>query len=132
MAEDIESLPLYLNPVLEPLAICLARGFFRDFKTADEIFALEPPPGEYYELVLVTATIPLHGSQLPEAEKPPGEYFPGTPFFEVMSDEGLTGKILNASWLDNGLAKLGRRAGYDNLISCHDMRAEAMVRADGK
>ncbi|OJD27770.1 hypothetical protein ACJ73_00840 [Blastomyces percursus] len=111
MAEDIESLPLYLNPVLEPLAICLARGLFRDFKTADEIFALEPPPGEYYELVL-------------------GENFPGTPFFEVMSDKGPTGRILNASWLDDGLAKLGRRGGYDNRISCHDIRAEALVRAD--
>ncbi|OJD10975.1 hypothetical protein ACJ73_09645, partial [Blastomyces percursus] len=33
-------------------------------------------------------------------------------------------------WLDDGLAKLGRRGGYDNRISFHDIRAEALVRAD--
>ncbi|EEQ87177.1 uncharacterized protein BDCG_02297 [Blastomyces dermatitidis ER-3] len=50
MQEDIESLSLYLNPVLESLAICLAQGLFRDFETADEIFKLNPSPDESYEL----------------------------------------------------------------------------------
>ncbi|EGD97859.1 hypothetical protein TESG_05363 [Trichophyton tonsurans CBS 112818] len=44
MQEDISPLPLYLNPVLEPPAICLARGLFRDYKTADKILAINPPP----------------------------------------------------------------------------------------
>ncbi|KMW67484.1 hypothetical protein BDDG_12146 [Blastomyces dermatitidis ATCC 18188] len=45
-------------------------------------------------------------------------------------DSGLTGEILTATWADKGLAKLGRRAGYEKLISVHDMRAEGLVRTN--
>ncbi|OJD24222.1 hypothetical protein ACJ73_04422 [Blastomyces percursus] len=140
MQEDIESLPMYLNPVLEPLAICLARGIFRDFKTVDDIFALEPPPGEDYELALGPPTIQLYGPNL-EPSKEAASQYPSaacsknkaerrTPFFEKVSAEGLAGEILTASWLDDGLANLGHRAGYGELISFHDMRAEALVRTN--
>ncbi|PGH27130.1 hypothetical protein AJ80_01086 [Polytolypa hystricis UAMH7299] len=132
MQEDIETLPLYLNPVLEPLAIYLARGLFRDFKTVDEILALEPPPGEEYEIALG------HLDEPKDILKQPVAWFPavadingkGTPFFEKISDEGPTGEILTASWLDKELGKLGRRAGYDKLISIHDMCAETLVRTN--
>jgi hypothetical protein len=74
MQEDVRPLPLYLNPVLEPLAICLARRLFRDFKTADEIFALEPPHGEEgWELMLGSPTIDLYRSDFrerPDSIKP--------------------------------------------------------------
>ncbi|OJD27479.1 hypothetical protein ACJ73_01118 [Blastomyces percursus] len=56
----------------------------------------------------------------------------GAPFFEKMSAQGLTGEILGASWLDAGLAKPSRRSGYDKVIAVHDMRTEALVRANGK
>lgn len=151
MQEDIESLPLYLNPVLEPLAICLARGLFRDFKTADEIFSLDPPPGEDgYELTLSPSTAEPSGSQLgrlsgkakniskrPVSHRsvstgPGAEQSETTPFFEKMSDKGPTGEILDGNWLDGNLSKLGYRAGYIKRISVHDMRAEALVRTNGK
>jgi hypothetical protein len=153
MQEDIDSLPLYLNPVLEPLAICLARGMFRDFETADQIFAPEPTESEpCYELVLCPPTLALYES---ETEKSPhitvstlkplglapraskastaaGQPVGGTPSFEALSDKGPTGKMLSSNWLDNGLVAAGRRAGYGERISIHDCRAEALVVADGK
>ncbi|KAK2730727.1 hypothetical protein FQN57_004128 [Myotisia sp. PD_48] len=148
MQEDIESEPLYLNPVLEPLVMCLARGLFRDFETVDEIFALEPSKGECYELALSTSeeqqTPKRHASfcsagDYPQSQtafllnvnpcaRPAGR----TPFFEKMSGSGPTGQILGATWLNDELGRLGRRAGYDRKISIHDLRAEALVRADGE
>ncbi|EGE04691.1 hypothetical protein TEQG_03558 [Trichophyton equinum CBS 127.97] len=108
MQEDIESLPLYLNPVLEPLVICLARGLFRHFKTADEIFALEPTPEEpHYELSLRASAAPLFGDKPNAAPSEPDvsandverPKATGTPFYERVSCLGTTGKILKASWL---------------------------------
>ena len=52
LMQDIESYPLYLNPDLESPAVCLTRGLFCHFATADEIVALESPAGEEYELAL--------------------------------------------------------------------------------
>ncbi|OAX84412.1 hypothetical protein ACJ72_01218 [Emergomyces africanus] len=141
MQEDIESLPLYLNPVLEPLAICLARGLFLHFKTADEIFALKPPAEEKYELALDPSTVDLYKQnpgELVDDKKNMAEKVTlhhskagrGTPFFEKMSPEGPTREILSASWFGGELGKLSRRSGYDKLISVHDMRAEALVRTN--
>ncbi|EDN09247.1 predicted protein [Histoplasma mississippiense (nom. inval.)] len=148
MPEDIGSLPLCLNPVLEPLVLCLARGLFHDFKTADEIFSLEPSADEgSYELALCKPTVPLFGphSPFPKEEdvglesasrkqlskgKGSMKTVIGTLLYEAISDDGPTGKILTASWFGKELPRLGRRAGYVRSITVHDIRAEALVRAD--
>lgn len=43
MNESITGLPLVLNPILFILSIALASGAFKYYKTADEIFDLQPP-----------------------------------------------------------------------------------------
>lgn len=69
MQEHIESLLLYLNPVLKTLTICLAKCLFHDFKSVDEIFSLDLPPGEEYELVLSSSTADWPGSLTSEIKK---------------------------------------------------------------
>ncbi|OJD26039.1 hypothetical protein ACJ73_02582 [Blastomyces percursus] len=91
MQEKIGPNPLYLNPVLEPLAVCMARGLFRDFKTAD-VFALEPPPyGEAYELVLDRPTLICMRDT-----------------FEKIEDGTLTGQILTGSRAEEGYSTEGK------------------------
>ncbi|EEP78591.1 predicted protein [Uncinocarpus reesii 1704] len=53
-----------------------------------------------------------------------------TPFCEAISEDGPTGKILTAAWFTHQLPALGRRAGYNENIRTHDIRAEALVKAD--
>lgn len=136
MQEDISPLPLYLNPVLEPLAICLARGLFRDYKTADEILAVNPPPNSpCIELVLRTPTNRLSdekscggeenlhiNSKHPKKRK--------SPFFDCVTARGLTGKTLKSKWLSEQFSLLGRRSGYDSM-TIHNIRREALMVADG-
>ncbi|KDB20017.1 hypothetical protein H109_08012 [Trichophyton interdigitale MR816] len=135
MQEDISPLPLYLNPVLEPPAICLARGLFRDYKTADEILAINPPPNSpCIELVLRTPTNRLSdekscggeenlhiNSKHPKKGK--------TPFFKCVTALGLTGKTLKSKWLSEQFSLLGRRSGYDSM-TMHDIHREALMVAD--
>ncbi|OJD28304.1 hypothetical protein ACJ73_00299 [Blastomyces percursus] len=148
MPEDIGSLPLCFNPVLEPLVLCLARGLFRDFKTADEIFSLESSADEgSYELTLCESTVPLFSPYPPfpkeedvglesASRKQLGEgkgsmkTVIGTPLYEAILDHGPTGKILTSTWFGKELPRLGRQAGYVRSITVHDIRAEALVRAD--
>ncbi|KKZ62891.1 hypothetical protein EMCG_02736 [[Emmonsia] crescens] len=144
--EDIESLPPYLNPILEPLMLCLARGMFRDFDTVDERFALEPQANECFKLALCLLRVPMYDSKTtcnpsvmesslkerPGPNSPANNLDTGTPLFEAMLDKGPAGSMLNATWLDTELKKLGHRSGYGMSISIHDIHAEAMVRADGE
>jgi hypothetical protein len=43
MNKNTTGLPLVLNPILFILGIALASGAFKHYKTADEIFDLQPP-----------------------------------------------------------------------------------------
>ncbi|OAT10578.1 hypothetical protein BDBG_17379 [Blastomyces gilchristii SLH14081] len=148
MPEDIGSLLLCLNPVLELLVLCLACGLFRDFKTVDEIFSLEPSADEgSYELALCKPTMLLFGphSSFSKEEdvglesasrkqlgkgKGSMKMVMETLLYEAISDNGPTGKILTASWFGKELPRLGRRAGYVRFITVHDIRVEVLVRAD--
>ena len=49
-----------------------------------------------------------------------------------MSADGPTGKIHEASSFSNWTVDLGHRAGYEENIGIHDIRREALVKADGK
>nr|KMM70967.1 hypothetical protein CPAG_07276 [Coccidioides posadasii RMSCC 3488] len=121
MQENIGPNPLYLNPVLEPLVICLACGLFRDFKTADEIFALEPPPYEKaYELVLDCPTIDLYDSD--------SRGF--STFFEKIENGALTGQILTGNWAGSELRKLGFCTGYEKPPTVHALCREGLVQAN--
>ena len=62
MQENIKSLSLYLNSVLEILAIYLAKNFFHDFKFADKIFSLDSLFEKEYELVLGSSITDQHKS----------------------------------------------------------------------
>ncbi|EGE02373.1 hypothetical protein TEQG_01412 [Trichophyton equinum CBS 127.97] len=135
MQEDISPLPLYLNPVLEPPAICLARGLFRDYKTADKILAINPPPNSpCIELVLHTPTNRLSddkscggeenlhiNSKHPKKRK--------SPFFDYVTARGLTGKTLKSKWLSEQFSLLGQRLGYGSM-TIHNIRREALMVAD--
>ncbi|KAM5468020.1 hypothetical protein MauCBS54593_005303 [Microsporum audouinii] len=130
--EDISPLPLYLNPVLEPLAIYLARGLFRDYKTADEIFAINPPPDSpCIELVLRNPTTHEESCTGKESSEINSKYpkKQKLPFYESVTARGLTGKTLKSNWLSGQLSLLGRRSGYDSL-TMHDIRAEALMVAN--
>jgi hypothetical protein len=110
--EDLgDDTPLYFNPVRDLVAIALAQGAFRDFTSLDQILALRPAEDFLYELVLES---------------------PHWPFFAKMLKEGLTKEILTASWLMAELQELCSRAGYPNPITGHDIRAEALIKADRK
>ncbi|KAI9774213.1 MAG: hypothetical protein M1839_001759 [Geoglossum umbratile] len=112
MYEDIT--PLFANPVLPMLAIALADGVFKDYTTFEEGFATPPPAdGSLYHLK-------IHKSKQ------------NLPFFQVVSCGGPTGKLQSASSFSNRLVGLGRRAGYRESIGVHDIRKEALVKADGK
>ncbi|KAF2007873.1 hypothetical protein P154DRAFT_568700 [Amniculicola lignicola CBS 123094] len=44
--EGVETRPLFCNPMLVIVAMCMARNAFRDYKSIDEVLALEPPQDE--------------------------------------------------------------------------------------
>jgi hypothetical protein len=54
------------------------------------------------------------------------------PFFQIVSADGPTGKIYRASSFSNRIVDLGHRAGYEENIGIHDIRREALIKADGK
>lgn len=104
--------PLYANPVLFMLAPALACGVFRNYKTYDEIFAILPPSdGTLHHLQIANNKLKL-------------------PFFQTMSRHGPTEKIQQATSFGSRLVTLGHRAGYPENIKVHDIRREALVKAD--
>ena len=111
MYEDME--PLFANPVLPLLAIALADEAFQDYGTFEEIEAI-PPPGDGS----------LHHIRIKKEML-------DIPFFQSVTPNGPTGKIQKAVPFSNRTVALGHRAGYQENIGIHDIRAEVLVRADG-
>ena len=112
MYEDME--PLFANPVLPLLAIALADHAFRDHRTFEEIEAIPPPAdGSLHHLRIKKEMLRV-------------------PIFQIISADGPTGKIHGASSFSNRTVDLGHRAGYEENIGIHDIRREALVKADGK
>jgi hypothetical protein len=109
--EDIE--PLYINPVLPLLAIALADDAFADYHTFAEIEKI-PPPAD--------------GSMCTLQIK---EELLAIPFFQGCNVNGPTGGICTVGTFAQRTRKLGHRAGYEENITVHDIRAEVLVRADG-
>ncbi|KAL1847875.1 hypothetical protein Plec18170_008285 [Paecilomyces lecythidis] len=92
---------LLLNPMIPILAILLANGRLRDYRTVDEILAIPAPPeDEVYVLEWAD---------------------PARPLFE-----GLDGLIQKAAALGRILKDLAERAGYDVNPTMHDFRAEGL------
>jgi hypothetical protein len=48
--EGLEPTPLFCQPMLFILAILVAKGAFRDYKTIEELFGIDPPGEEMYHL----------------------------------------------------------------------------------
>ena len=112
MYEDME--PLFANPILPLLAIALADDAFRDYSNFAEIEAIPPPQdGSLHHLRIKKEMLQV-------------------PFFRTISVDGPTKKILGAQSFSNRTVQLGHRAGYAENIGIHDIRAEVLVKADGK
>lgn len=105
--------PLYANPVLPFLAQALADHIFRDYKTFTEIEQIRPPPKGF--------AMPLE--ILPEKLD--------LPVLQMLDKKGPNGKIRKSTCYGNRLAKRGHRAGFEQRVKVHDMRREALVKADG-
>ena len=112
MYEDIE--PLFANPVLPLLAIALADRAFQDYATFEEIEAIPPPANESLHHLRIKKNM-LH-----------------VPFFQMVSVDGPTKKIQGADSFSNRTMNLGHRAEYEENIKIHDIRREALVKADDK
>ena len=112
MYEDME--PLFANPVLPLLAIALADEAFQDYDTFEEIEAIPPPEdGSLHHLRIKEEMLDV-------------------PFFQNVTSDGPNGKIQGAGPFSHRTVALGHRAGYQENIGIHDIRAEVLVRADGK
>lgn len=112
MYEDMK--PLFANPVLPLLAIALADRAFQDYETFKEIEAIpSPADGSLHHLQIKKGMLRV-------------------PFFHIVSVDGPTGKIHGAGSFSNRTVDLGHRAGHEKNIGIHDIRREALVKADGK
>ncbi|KAJ4507506.1 hypothetical protein HRR83_004084 [Exophiala dermatitidis] len=101
--EGSEPRPFLLNPILPKLAMCLARGAFRDYKTIDDVFNIPAPPEkEVYQLFWEPSIC-------------------NSPFYE-----GATTEIEKANSYSTRLNDLGRRADYVKPPTIHDFRAEGL------
>lgn len=101
--EGSEPRPFLLNPILPKLAMCLARGAFRDYKTIDDVFNIPAPPEkEVYQLFWEPSIC-------------------NCPFYE-----GATTEIKKANSYSTRLNDLGRRADYVRPPTIHDFRAEGL------
>ena len=106
--------PLFANPVLPLLAVALADDAFQNYRTFEEIEAIPPPvDGSLHHLRIRKQM--LH-----------------VPFFQTVAPDGPTGKIQKAGPFSTRTVSLGHRAGYQENIGIHDIRAEVLVKADGK
>jgi hypothetical protein len=105
--------PLYANPVLPFLAPALADGVFKDYKTWEEIKQIPPPPKGF----------PMGLDILPEKLD--------LPVLQMVDRNGPTGKIRKSSCYGKRLVSRGHHAGFKGNVKVHDMRREALVKADG-
>ena len=104
MHEGVETRPLFCNPMLAIVAMCIARNAFRDYKSIDEVLALEPPEDEQMiKLYWNPSVLDL-------------------PFFE-----GSDGKMETVSAFGRYLREWGFRAGYNEPLTVHDFRVEGLI-----
>jgi hypothetical protein len=113
MNETTTGLPLLLNPILFILGIALASHAFKDYKTADEIFDLEPP--EYNDHRILDWA----------------KHMENVPVFQSAACNGPTGKIQKSTSHSRQLTSVCVRAGLPN-VTIHAGRREALVKANGK
>lgn len=103
MHEGLEPRPLFYNLILTHLAIFIAKNAFRDYKTIDELLALEPPE---------------------EDEMFPLEWDPyvlDLPLYQRDNGEIDSARVFSGRHRD-----LGFRAGYARPPTIHDFRAEGL------
>jgi hypothetical protein len=91
------------------LAILVAKGAFRDYRTIEELFDLVPPDEEMYHLQWNRDVLDL-------------------PFFESMSGRASPGKIENATAFSGRFRGLNFRAGYPVPATVHDFRALGLTK----
>ena len=98
--EGLNLLLLRYNPMLPILAKAVVEEAFQDFKTIEELLAIEPPKDGMRHLRFAKKLL-------------------DTPFFQ-----GPDGRILTAGAFAHRLKNLGLRAGYLKPPVIHDFRAE--------
>ncbi|KAG9022275.1 hypothetical protein FRB95_000475 [Tulasnella sp. JGI-2019a] len=105
--EGLQERPLFCNPILTHLAMFIAKGAFRVFKTVDQLLALQPANEE--EMFLLRWE----------------PHILDQPIYQRKN-----GKVESASTFSNRLRSLGRRAGYACPPTIHDFRAESLFLVD--
>ncbi|OCK73076.1 hypothetical protein K432DRAFT_365291 [Lepidopterella palustris CBS 459.81] len=105
------TIPL-VDPIIFLLAIALATEAFRDYSTLEEILAVRPAPDMEY------AILEWKQDMLDR------------PFFQTMNSTGPTGKIVSATSFNSTLDGWSIRAGFERGIKIHDVRREALIKAD--
>ncbi|KAK0721562.1 hypothetical protein B0T26DRAFT_739088 [Lasiosphaeria miniovina] len=102
--------PLVVNPMLFLLAICLAAGAFKKYKTLKEVLDVRPPANQRYWVL---------------------EWSPHVldlPVFPEASVDGPTNKIQTGNSFNTQLRYLAIRAGV-SPVTVHSMRREALILA---
>jgi hypothetical protein len=95
------------------LATALAAGAFRDYNNLEDILEARPEPNMEYAIFEWKQEI-LE-----------------TYFYQTMNSKGATGKCLTAAAFNRSLGEWSVRAGFEREIKVHDIRREALIKADG-
>ncbi|KAK0723569.1 hypothetical protein B0T26DRAFT_642853 [Lasiosphaeria miniovina] len=108
--EHLPGQPLVVNPMLFLLAICLAAGAFKNYKTLKEVLDVRPPANQRYWVLEWSS----HVLDLP--------------VFPEVSVDGATNKIQTGNSFNTQLKALSIRAGI-SPVTVHSMRREALILA---
>jgi hypothetical protein len=110
--EDMQ--PLYANPMIPFLCQALADGYFVRYKSWSEIKAI-PMPSKGFLVELE-----IHPEKL------------DCPVLQKVEKDGPQGKIQTSDSYAKRLATRERHAGFDGNIKVHNIRREALVKADSR
>ena len=93
------------------LAIFLAAGAFKHYRTLEEVLRLRPPDNQSYWVIEWADDIC------------------DLPVFPEVSADGATKKIQTASSFSRQVRELSLRAGMENGVTIHSGRREALIKA---
>ncbi|KAK3939345.1 hypothetical protein QBC46DRAFT_364849 [Diplogelasinospora grovesii] len=109
--ELLRDQPLIVNPVLFMLAVFLAAGAFKKYRTVEQVLAVEPPTDQsYWVLEWADRVLDL-------------------PVFPEISADGPTQKIQTGPAFSTQVKGLSQRAGMESPVTIHGIRRESLIQA---